>query len=152
MAGLSGCVDNEEVKGIRMTFEEFANEFNQSMDNETKTIVYWFESLDDGDTLIIRDTINNTIYSEPVQYSSVEFVSSPGTSFPIEGNITGTFKKGETVEIELHIINTTFTMQYPSTGELWTFTVETFQEGWDNETHDYIPIPPECIRKVTSKI
>ena len=144
-----GCLDNKGAV-VTMTFDEFVNDFNESVNNQTKTIRYLFESLDDGDILIIKDTINDTLYNESLNYSRVEFVSSPGTSFPIEGNITDIFSIGDAVEIELHIRETAFTKLNPYSGELWTFQLETFREGWDDKTNDYIPVPQKYVRKVTS--
>lgn len=140
-SAVCGCLENEEGKAITMTMEELMNDYNQSVDNDTKTITYWLTSLNDGDTLIIQDTLNNIIYNESYDYTMIEFESSVGRPFPnpIEGDITDSFGKGDTVELKMHIINVTFPYQG------WTIKYETFEEGWDKESNTSIPIPQACI-------
>jgi len=136
--------DNSDA--ITMTFNEFLNDYRSSIDNESRTITYYFQSLNQGDTLIIKDTINTISYNETQGYTSIEFISYPGDTFPIEGDITDEFTKDETVEITVHIISVSFTDQHPTTGETWTFNMETLEEEWDAENKTYMLLPAEYIQ------
>ena len=131
---------------ILMTYDEFLNDFTRNFDNETKTGISEFQSLDDGDTVIIQDTIENITYWGQWDYTSLHFASSSGNPFHIHGDITADFRRGDHIEIELSIKNYVFTEEDPDTKEVWTFEYETFREGWNEETEKHIPVPPEYIR------
>ncbi len=136
---------SHENKKMVMTFQEFIEGYNQTLDNESKKIIYDFLSLDEGDTLFIWDTLDNITYGEANGYTSIGFVSMPGTSFRIQGDITGDYQKGDNIEIELHITKTSFTEINPYTNETWTYEIETFKEIWDDENRVYIPLPQKYI-------
>ncbi len=136
---------HENEKKI-MTFQGFIEGYNQTYNNESKKIMYDFLFLDEGDTLLIWDTLDNITYGEANGYTSIGFVSIPGTSFRIQGDITDDYKKGDDIEIELHIIKTSFTEMNPYTNETWTYEIETFKEIWDDENRIYIPLPQKYIR------
>ena len=145
-----GCINNDTTPQIIMTFEEFVNDYNESVNNDSKIILYWFDSLDEGDSLLIKDMVNDVTYNQSLNYSRVEFASLLGNSFPVQGDISTIYHKEDTIEIKLHIINATFTDINPYTGEIWTFEIETFQEGWDHSTNDYVPVPATSIRRVSA--
>jgi hypothetical protein len=119
------------------------NDYAQNIDNDTKKITSWIQSLDHGDTLLIRDNINNLTYIEAFNYTAIEFESLLGEGFPIEGNITDTFEVGDHVDIKLSIINVTYTQQVG--GEIWTLQQETFDEGWDRINNTFVPIPKKYL-------
>ena len=133
-----------------MNFDEFITDYQQDIDNESRTITYYFQSLNPEDTLIIKDTINTISYNATGGYTSVEFISYPGDTFPIEGDITNEFTTGDAVQITVHIISTSFTDQNPYTGETWTFNIETFEELWDNENKTYKSLPSEYIHLINN--
>jgi hypothetical protein len=135
-----------ENKKRVMTFQGFIDGYNQTYSNESKKIISDFLYLDAGDTLLIWDTLHNITYGDANGYTSIGFVSMPGTSFRIQGDITDDYQIGDNVEIELHIIKATFTDVNPYTNEIWTYEIETFKEIWDNENRIYIPLPNEYIR------
>jgi len=137
-----------EKKKRVMTFQGFIEGYNQTYSNESKKIISEFLYLDEGDTLLIWDTLNNITYGDANGYTSIGFVSSPGTSFRIQGDITDDYHTGDDVEIKLHIIKTTFTDVNPYTNETWTYEIETFKEIWDEENRIYIPLPNENIRHI----
>ncbi len=138
-----GCLESGEGKVITMTMEEIINDYEYNVDNDTKKFTGWYKSLNESDTLIISDTINNITYIESYDYTTVEFESALGEGFPIEGDITDRFGIGDSVELELHIIEVIFTQQMNN--ETWTIELETFEEGRDSENNTFIPLPQNVI-------
>ncbi len=138
-------LESDEGKVITMTMEEIINDYEYNVDNDTKKMSYLLKSLNHGDTLIIRDTVNDVTYNKSGDYTSIDFETSVGNPFPIEGDITDRFEKGDSIELTLHIIKDIFTQQNQYTGEIWTFEHETFKEGWDSENYTYIPFPQNVI-------
>lgn len=136
---------NYENKKRVMAFQGFIDGYNQTYSNESKKIIADFRYLDEGDTLLIWDALDNITYGEANGYTSIGFVSMPGTSFRIQGDITDDYKKGDEIEIELHIIKTEFTDINPYTNETWTYEIETFKEIWDDENRIYVPLPNKYI-------
>jgi len=145
----TGCVENGDKKENIVTFGELVNDYDRGTNEETNTIHEYFSTFDDGDTIIIKDTINDIIYREESNDTGIEFISYLGERFSIKGNITNEFKKGEIVEITLHIIAVNYTKKNTDTEEIWTFNREIFQEGWDTKNNTLIPIPQEYIHHVT---
>lgn len=139
----TGCLENGKEKII--TFGELHHDYNQETDMEKNTLTEYFSSFDDGNTLIIRDTINDIIYREESNDTGIEFISLLGERFSIKGDITKEFMKGDDVELQLHIISVSYTKQDSSTGEIWTFNRETLQEGWDSKNNTFIPVPQRYI-------
>jgi hypothetical protein len=139
-------VKKDNNNAVIMTFNEFLNDYHSNIDNASRLITYYFQSLNEGDTLIIRDTINTISYNATRGYTNIQFISYPGDTFPIQGDITDEFKIGDSVEITLHIIEVSFTDQHPSTGETWTFNLETLEEEWDAENKTYKLLPAEYIQ------
>jgi hypothetical protein len=75
----------------------------------------------------------------------IDFESLANSFTSIEGDITTVFKKGDRIELTLHVINIMYTRSNPYTGEIWTFEHEAFKEGWDSENATFIPIPQQYI-------
>ena len=140
---------NPADKTVTMTFKEFANDLASDYNNQTKTATYWFQSLNDGDTVIVHDTIHNISYSESEDYTNIEFNSLLERSFAIQGDISDDFAPGDTIEIKMQIISLTFTQSMTSTNEDWTIKMETMKEGWDTENHEYIPVPQKYVTQAT---
>ena len=140
---------NPADKTVTMTFEEFATDMKSDYNNQTKTATYWFQSVNDGDTVIVHDTIHNISYSQSEDYTNIEFTSLLGRSLAIQGDITRDFATGDTIEIKMHIISLTFTQPMASTNEDWTVKMETMKEGWDTENNEYIPVPQKYVTRVT---
>jgi hypothetical protein len=143
----SGCVKNDDEQ--KMTMMEFMQDYDQMTDNQTKTIMTILKSFNQGDTVIIKDKVNN--FAEEKHNNEVTtavfFESFNSQSLTIEGDITDMYKKGDTIELRLHIINTTFQDFHPDTGEEWTIIYETFEEGWDTSKNTFIPIPQETLNR-----
>ncbi len=142
----TGCLEGGESKAETMTLGELMNDYDANMDNDTKKFTNMLKSLDEGDTVIIKDKINNMTYIDYYDYTPVEFTSLLGVPFPIEGDITDRFEIGDNVEIKLHIVNVTYTEQVEE--EIWTVEQETFKEGWDWENDTFMPIPQEYVKLV----
>ena len=142
-----GCLENDEEHSLIMTMGEFLDDYKSNVDNDSHKITSWYISLDAGDTVIIRDTISFIRYNEANNITFIEFVSFNGVESPIGGNITDTFKAGDTIEINLHIIRTSFMAVVPP-DEIWAYDIEVIKEGWDSESDTTIPIPGNLIRWV----
>ena len=141
-----GCIMDGEKKTVTMTMLEFANDYSEKWDNDTRKITGVFNSLENGDTLIIRDMVNDVIYNEQSESTLIDFETLVGTPLTIEGDITDTFKKGDHVELTLHIISITLTQIDTNTGEIWVIELEALKEEWDSKNNTYIPIAQEHIR------
>lgn len=139
-----GCLESNESVTMIMTMEELIDSYNLSIDNDTKTYSYLLENLNDGDTLYIRDTLNTITYNEYNNYTLIYFESITSPPFTIDGDITGDFRVGDSIELRLHILYVNFTQQM--NGETWIVKLETFQEGWNAENMTSTPIPQKYIR------
>ncbi len=128
---------------------EFYNDYGYQQDNETKTYWVWLSTLNDGDTLIIRDIINNISYLKSDNFTLIECKSLLGTPSPfvIQGDITSDFRIGDKFELTVHIINITTTREI--NGEIWQWHMETIEEGWDTANNTLGTIPQTYIHRVT---
>lgn len=69
-----------------------------------------FEDYDPGDTIIIIDKIDKIVYNKTVimndtiESTLIYLNSNPKLYFRIEGDITGEFKKGDSIIIKLYIV------------------------------------------------
>ncbi len=59
----SGCL-KEDTEAMTMTMGEFMYDYNQTEYNDTKTITSYLDSLDEGNTLIIKDTLDSVNFHE----------------------------------------------------------------------------------------
>lgn len=135
----------DETRIITTTMNDLINDYEQSVDNDTKIISYSLKSLNNGDTLIIQDSINDITYNASGDYTVVDFETIIGYTLFFVGDITETFHSGDDIEIQLHIIKVSFTQQNPYTGEMWLIEHETFKEGWDSANNTFVPIPQKYI-------
>ena len=142
-----GCLENDGKHSLIMTMGEFLNDYKSNVDNDTHKITSWYTSLDAGDTVTIRDTIRFIRYNESYNITFIEFASFNNVESPIGGNITNTFNAGDTIEMKLHIIRTSFMAVIPP-DEIWAYDIEVIKEGWDSESDTTIPIPGNLIRLV----
>ena len=142
-----GCLSDgdEEKNGNTVVFSmaELANDNHQYLDNVTKKIVTGFNSLNESDTLVITDSIGDIYYQSEYGATIVQLGSADAMS--IEGDITDRFKTGDTISITLQIIRVVFLRQDPNAEVIWTFDIETFEEGWDSHNNYMVPIPQKYI-------
>lgn len=145
-----GCVENKQDAPVIMTFGELINDYKSTYNWEASYRTENFTSLKEGDILILRDQIHNLTYRSDENITSIEFSSSTGLDnfFSIQGNITGSFRPGDIVDIHLHIIKVTF--RHIENERSLTIERETFQEGYDTTTNTYIPVPSQYISLASS--
>ena len=154
----SGCVEDGKSKTLIMTMKEFAvDDIEQDINYDSKLQTFYFKSLDEGDTVIIIDTIHNLTfvpYQEDVNMSNITelvcesvYEANPEqitqVIMPFEGDLTTKFKVGDKIKITLHIITDTYVTERH--GTIWTFKLETTREGWDSKKHEMHPLPQSAI-------
>jgi hypothetical protein len=147
----SGCVDNNQDNtnnnSLLMTYGQFIADYTIRIDNETRIVREYFQSLDAGDTVIIRDTINTLTYWESHAATQIDFASSyHKDNVSIRGDITGEYVGGDNVILELTITSDLFTREHNTTGEIWTYDLEMVNEMWDKEKRTSVAIPPYYLR------
>jgi len=127
---LLGCVGSK-------TYTMSMNEVLQDRETKTNSTQYTyysgFKTLNDGDTLIIKDTIWNMTYNAQYNATLVLFSSNKSEGLIFSGNITNDFKDGEKVKVMLHIIEDKFDYSYH--GQTWKIDFEYYKEGWDMTNH-----------------
>jgi len=154
---ICGCTEQNNNGGktgktITMTAKEFF--YDQETIQELNNTTINFKSLNDGDTLVIRDTIFKISYEYiegVINKTIVIFVWDEGNEsdsmfFEFEGNITGSYFNGEQVKITVKIKRVSFSYQgVPHDMEL-------YEEQWVDEeyfnTYRYKPLPRSCISKI----
>ncbi|RLF45289.1 MAG: hypothetical protein DRN29_06995 [Thermoplasmata archaeon] len=141
----TGCVT--EKKAIVMSMDDFWSEYNWSIDNKTKYVYYNFSNLEDGDEVIIKDEIYNMTYHDVQNgnYTEIRCVTQKNATFRVQGDITGKFKSGDIIEIDIHIMKDVF--DYPNYPP-WKISIEWIKEGWDATNKLPIPVPQKFIKKV----
>ena len=138
-----------------MTAKEVINDM--TMDSDWSTYVkILYTTLEDGDTLIIHDTINEISYNSGTDRTTVTFDASEGggtsssLNYPFEGDITGSYQVGDEVKITVTIKHVQET--YEQGGSSMDYEIEIFEETWTN-MEDYVAtqggaLPSTCITKV----
>jgi hypothetical protein len=146
---MTGCLDSKNNDIVTMNAREFWNDHTFSEDNETLIYQTILKSLDTGDTLIIKDIINNMTYRAIENYTLIECKSLLGqpAPFPIKGDITDEYWIGDKIMLTLTIITVTTTRQMY--GETWIWEMETIRERWDSNNNSIAPIPRQYINRVT---
>ncbi len=148
---VSGCLEEKDGEIIRMTFEEFINDYHQdnvnTSGNTSRQFRGWYSTLNAGDTVVIEDTLQKMMYDNTYDTTHVEFSSIRGRTvqFPVEGDLWNKFQEGDNVTITLHIIHVSFT-QNISPGETMSIDIETYEEGWDKVNNHEVPVPQQCIQ------
>lgn len=151
LVATAGCLeDGGDTEATTMSIAELSSNYNRSMDQANGTMTVWLNYVDDGDTLIIKDTISNITYDEQNQTSQVTFTSESRAPLTFEGNITGEFSAGDDVAVTVHIINVTMHQTNPQTGQNMTIYYETFEESWDAANETSVPFPQSTIKHVES--
>jgi hypothetical protein len=145
---INGFLDSDKGITVVMSMEEFINDYQSSIDNDTKKIMGGYDSLDNGDTVIIRDTIRSLTYNESNNYTLIEFASFDAAISPIEGNLINSYNEGDVIELTLHIVLDTFTVPLPP-DEIWVYNLEVMKEGWDKDSHQPVPVPQRHLRRVS---
>ena len=110
---------------------------DMTMDSDWSTYIkILYTTLEDGDTLIIHDTIDEISYDETLDRTTVSFDTSEGgdmsssLNYPFEGDITTTYAVGDEVKITATIKHVQGT--YEQTGSSMEYELEVFEEPWTN--------------------
>ena len=86
-----------EKEPIRMTYQEVIYDAVLSMDNETKDWWSDFSQLNEGDTVIIHDTLSNVTYIQEEDRTELVFVSQTDNvlALNVQGNQSGFLEVGD---------------------------------------------------------
>ncbi|GEM_PF-4754056 len=142
-------------KTITMTAKEVESDMNFTSDWQTY-MKFLYNSLEDGDTLIIHDTIDNISFDPEMNRTKVTFDTSEegdmssSMNYPFQGDLTGTYLIGDTVKITDKIKHVEFTDD--STGATISYELEIFEKMWTNK-EEYVAseggaLPATCITKI----
>jgi len=131
-----GCTQDEDGDGggtsgstVTMTAEEYGNDLAMDID-WSSYITIGFTSLEEGDTLIIHDTISEINYDSDADATQVTVGSGTSTVNPwFEGDITGTYAVGDEVKITVTIKHVAFS------NEGMDYDMEIFNEVWESEEY-----------------
>ncbi|MFO8133836.1 MAG: hypothetical protein R6U10_07915 [Thermoplasmatota archaeon] len=133
-----------EGKAATMTMGELIADYDYSYDNATREISSLLVSLNEGDVVVVNDTLYSLTYNASGGYTAIDFETMKGYTFNIAGDITGSYQAGDRVTLTLHVIRVTTTKQMNNA--TWTIEEETFEEGWDDG--EYVPIPQKYLNRV----
>jgi hypothetical protein len=155
---LCGCTEDNTgtngtgAKTVTMTAEELQNDATVDTDWETY-ITIDYESIEDGDTLIIQDTIDSIEYDELADSTLIEMGSQDSPFMPIfEGDLTGSYQVGDEVKITVTIKHVTFSYEDEVSGLSMDYDMELFDEQWTSQ-EDFFEtgggaLPQSSISKV----
>lgn len=131
-----GCIQqNDDNTGNTVIIN--AKEHSDDKYTDTDWITYisiYYISLEDGDSLIIRDIISNIYYDSETDTTAVKFNwtdNGVNSSFAIvfAGDLSGTFQSGDEVNISVKIKHVTF-----SYGDM-NYDLEIYEEQWENQEY-----------------
>jgi len=148
---VTGCLEETNGDIIKMTFEEFINDYHtdyvNTSENASRQFRGWYSTLDAGDTVVIEDTLQKMVYDDTYGITTIEFSSIEGRTvqFQVEGDLWNKFQEGDNVTITLHIIHVSYTQQI-SPNETISIDKETYEEGWDSANNNEIPVPQQFIQ------
>ena len=148
---ISGCTSNNDANGGN-TFTITAKELNDHAKfvNTNSTLSILYDQYENGDTLIIKDTISNVTYDQTFDATGITFTWQSGMrSFAFQGDITNKYKDGDKVKITVHLKHVTFS--YNGTN----YDMEVFAEEWVSQSYfienfNIYPfnfLPASCIEK-----
>jgi len=172
VVGLSGCIQqnengNEEDgseldddtgdttgKTVIMNATEFhedvhdrSSSSHDSSGTVSSSYTREYDSVDDGDILIVHDNITKTYYDMDKDKTRIT-LSDPVIIFSFKGDITELYQVGDEIKITVTIKHVNFTYN-----DKYHYDVEIYEEAWVNEEHFFqhrfgAPLPPSCIEKV----
>jgi len=140
---LAGCTEKASGKTVIMSLKELNEDFNYTIDSNNYTYTTYFETLNPGDTLIIRDNISEKRATGNTTLLLLSSLENGG--FYFDANLTD-YNVGDEIEITLHISEDIFKKE--NNGQMWTLDFEVLKEGWDFEQHTTKPLPANTIRHV----
>jgi len=165
VALVSGCTEESsnnnggsaDTKTLTMTGEEMSNDM--TLDLSENGMIIGYNSLDEGDTLIIEDSISKIEYNSTNDWTKITFETGDASSsmgitsvfFYIQGDQTSSYQVDEQVKITNAIKHVQFTYQGAS------YNIELLEDQWESEeyftshimTGNYLkPLPTTAIEKV----
>lgn len=149
----AGCLEDGgsgEAQATTMTWKEFNNDMTQNVNRSTMTVTMQLQSLDEGDTLVIKDQVADMDHrvARGRSLTAVNFSSYPQRPITVEGDITDEFAVGDNMKLTTDIINITFTTEQQ--GQTITYDLEWMKEGWDTANNTQKPFPQRCIAHARS--
>lgn len=154
-------VKKDDVKGDgRSTFTMTAKEHNDDISvdiDEGDGFSLLYNSLGDGDLLIILDTISDIYYDISTDITTVKFEwieenETDHLDILFEGDIINSYQPGDEVKISVTIKYVTFSYKD------FNFEMEIYEEQWESEDYyrsnvdsggdGFKPLPQSCIEKV----
>jgi len=154
----SGCTENNSTSKktytwtAKQVFADILKDTNWDDGNQ-----WLYDTLEDGDTLIIQDTITNISYDPDTNTTIVTFEWTEGNETnslnpTFEGDITSYYQPGSNVKITVTIKYVKLTYQNV------IFEMEIYQEQWESEEYfisdsdssgeGLKPLPQSCIELV----
>ena len=144
--------DTEETKDVWTATELY---YDMGMPFSSDGIVIDFKSLEEGDLVIIHDTIDDIQFRdwEDTAYTEVSFEVDEwaSLSYNFEGDITSTFQIGDKVAITFHIKHLEGIRYDNDSNTSLSYVVEFPAEGFDQEYFDEkvnVIMPISCIKKI----
>jgi hypothetical protein len=161
---LCGCTEQQQTlpqKTITMSAQEYTDDIDFSMGTADGkiTLDLDYRTLNEGDTLLIEDTIDNITYtSVTLNVTTISFdvdnyssmgVNRSEVAFMFTEDLTNSYQIGDDVRITLTIKHFT----YANEASQMIIDMEVFAEGWDEESFIalfFIQILPQStIEKLT---
>ena len=140
---LAGCTEKASGKTVVMSLKELNDDFNYSIDSANFTYTTYFETLNPGDTLIIRDNISEKKATGNTTLLLLSSLENGG--FYFDANLTD-YNVGDEIEVTLHISEDIFYKE--NNGQMWKLDFEVLEEGWDFEQHTTKPLPADTIKHI----
>ena len=143
--------DDREPMTITMNATEHSND--KSMDSVVGRATISFDSLIEGDTLVLQDIIYDLSYSKNDNMTTISL--SPKLDIYFEGDMSETYEIGNEVRITVKILRVTFDHEYYGTTTRWN--IELYEGHWEDaeyftshisSTTPYVPLKESVIEKV----
>lgn len=168
IVGLCGCLGNNENntngsnsntngsnhKTVTMNASELRkdlhNEGSYSSEVEVQNYARYYDSVDEGDTLVIVDYVTEIYYWAEKDKTRID-LSDPTVGFYFNGNVENSYDVGDEVRVTVTIKHVE--LSYTSNGRTLNYDVEIFEEQWVNEQYFIenkfgAPLPTSCIEIV----
>jgi len=154
-----GCTQQDDSENGGKTVTMTARELQNDVSSDTDWSTYYtmlYTSLDDGDSLIIQDTVSNISYNLDTDTTTLTFEwiedgENNSLALYFEGDITITYQPGDKVKISVKIEYVKFSY------EDFNFELEIYEEQWvskeyfksnmDSGGEGIKPLPQSSIEK-----
>lgn len=129
-------------------FVDIITNLSVTNDTESKYLYGDLPSVEENDTLVIDDTIQQVISNTSYNMTQFTFASEPNAPLYLEGNQSGAYGAGDDVEITFHIIEDVYNHPDETNFTGWHVSLEVFQEIYNQNYHQYSYImPADAIEK-----